>query len=1074
MSESPTRRGPLFYRNTHLLALSLVILMVAGLSALGSLPRLEDPRLRNRNPLILTTFPGASAERVEALVSEPIEEGLDEIDEIKRIETTSRVGVSVVALEFQDSVIDVDRVVAKVRDKLGEVELPEGTSEPTVDDQRGAAAFTRIVGLTWRSEGTPPLGLLGRLAEELADRLRAIPGTELVRVYGETEEEITVTIDPEEMAAMGLTGDQVSSRIAQADAKSPAGLYRGERSDLTLEVAGELDSLSRVAAIPIRDAEMGPIVRLGDIAEIQKRWTDPPREVALIQGDRGIMVAARVGDGYRADVWTVEADRVVEEFASTYATYEGGIQVREVFDQNRYTMARLTGLLSNLVTGAIVVMLVVLLTMGWRSSLLVGLALPLTMSSVLFGLALLGFPIHQMSIFGMIIALGLLIDNAIVVVDEVRSRLKQGQSPPEAVSQTIDHLKVPLGSSTLTTILAFMPIVLLNGNVGEFIGTISVSVILAVSASLFISLTMIAALAGRFGGPSADSRGPTWLRTGLTIPPLARGFERLVDAAVRHPIAAIIVVASVPATGFGLASTLDDQFFPGADRDQFHIRMWLSSHASIDRTVEVAQSVERVVRDHEEVEEVYWLVGGSIPSVYYNMLMNQDDQPAYAQAVIRADSAEAVRRLIPELQRELDFAFPGARAVVLQLGQGPPIEAPVELRIYGSSLDRLRELGDRVRRVMATLPEFTHSLASIQGGEPKLWVDADEDQVRLAGLTLDDVARQLRDDLEGRTGGSILEQVEDLPVRVRFGDARRADMDRIASTNLSAPATDDWIPLTALGELDLRPQLGGITRDDGVRCNYLRAYLVAGTLPPEATQHLMEALEADGFELPPGYRMAIGGDAEESSEAIANLATYVPVLAVLMVATVVLSFRSFLLAGLLGGVAFMSIGLGMLALWFSGFPLGFNPIIGTAGLIGVAINDSIVVLAALRANPRAAAGDVSAIVEETLGCTRHVLSTTFTTVGGFLPLILSGGAFWPPLAVVIAGGVLGATFVALIFIPAGYKLLARWVEPSADDDADEPESDLSLEDDSAGLGFDQRSDSDQDPFELHVTRYATH
>ena len=940
-------------QNRHLLILSIAVILVGGLSALSGLPRIEDPRIKNRYPVIITRLPGATAERVEALVTDPIEDALREVPEVKLVESVSRSGVSVISVEFHDHIQETATAFAKVRDKIGEIEssLPVEATKPIVDDQRGAEAYTLIVGLTWTPDNPEMIGVLNRVADELADRLRNVGGTELVRTFGTPQEEITVTIDPDELAALGLTASDVALRIAAADAKVPSGTLRGDQSDLVLEVAGKLESVERIAAVPLREGAAGDLLRLGDLAEVRKSRQDPPREKALIDGKRGVFVAARMRPDLRVDQWAASAGAALDDFEAEFAHEAGGVSVTTVFDQSLYTSKRLGDLGSNLAAGAGVIMLVILLMMGWRASLVVSLALPLASSATLFGLALFGVPMHQMSMFGMIIALGLLIDNAIVVVDEVRSRLNDGMQSRLAVADAVAHLRVPLISSTLTTVLAFMPILLLNGAIGEFIGSISLSVILALVSSLAISLSIIAALAGLIGrDDERRSRTPRWLRSGVTIPALGRGYSATLRHLFERPVLAIAATCVLPFLGFALAGQLGNQFFPYSDRDQFQVKIWLPDSASLDNTESQARRADALIRDFPGVDRVHWLIGGSVPSVYYNMIMDQDANTGFAQAVVQASSGHIVKQLVPKLQEALDQNLPGTRVAALPFGQGPPVDAPVQVRVLGPDPSRLRKLGETLRAMLHEIPEVLHSESTLDGGTPKLWVDANEDEARLAGLSLVDIAAQLQGNLEGSLGGSVLEQNEELPVRIRYPDHQRADFNRLATSRLVTAETADWIPLPALGKLQLRPELSSLARRDGLHCNTIKAYIHASALPPEVNQAFLDRIDASNLDLPPGYRLEVGGDAEEQASSIAQLVTYVPVLAILMVATLVLSFRSFVLAGLIGVVALLTIGMGLLSVWISGYPFGFNPIIGTAGLIGVALNDSIVVLAAIRAN----------------------------------------------------------------------------------------------------------------------------
>jgi multidrug efflux pump subunit AcrB len=336
--------------------------------------------------------------------------------------------------------------------------------------------------------------------------------------------------------------------------------------------------------------------------------------------------------------------------------------------------------------------------------------------------------------------------------------------------------------------------------------------------------------------------------------------------------------------------------------------------------------------------------------------------------VVRATGPASAKALVDSLHWELGERFPQAQIVVQTFGQGPPGSAPVAFSIYGEDPVRLREYGERLRRIMHALPEITHTRASIEGGEPKLWLRADEHQAQVAGLSLGAIASQFQASLEGATGGTVLEDLEVLPVRVRYGETERGSLDRIASLRLLAPARPgQWIPAEALGEVELRPELAGITRRNGERVNTVEGFIREGVLPIEVAAEVRRRVDAEGLGLAPGYRLEVAGNSAEQQDAVGKLLTYVPVLAVLMIAALVLAFRSATVAAIIGAVAVLSVGLGMLSLGLAGFPIGFNPIIGRAGLIGVAINGSIVVLAAIRSNPRARRAEPDAIVTEVMG-----------------------------------------------------------------------------------------------------------
>ncbi len=1014
--------------NRHLLVLSVALLLAAGLAAWSSLPRIEDPRITTRNATLITSLPGASAARVETLVTKKLEDALREVPEIKTIESTSRGGVSVISIEL-DSAVDArtnEQVFSKVRDKLAAAErlLPPEAGKPVLDDKRGAVAYSLIAAVTWEGTGEPRLGILNRVADELADRLRNIQGTEQALVFGGTEEEIQVELDAGELAALGLTVADVAERLSAADAKLPAGTLRTAGHRIGLGVTGELDAAARVASVPLAAGPRG-VVSVGDVARVTRRWREPPAQAAFADGKRAVLVGVRTEEAVHLDDWSARARDQVAGFAEGVGD---GVQLRVVFDQSRYTDARLRGLGGNLAAGAVVVMFVVFVAMGWRPALIVGAALPLSAAITLFGLDLAGQQIHQMSIFGMIIAIGLLIDNAIVMTEEVRKRLLEGDTPAVAARAAVSYLAAPLSASTFTTVLGFMPIFLLPGNVGDFVRPIAVSVILALIASFAIAMTLIPVLAALLLRPIATGR---WWTDGWSSPRLAVAYRRTLAMAVRRPLVTTAACLVLPIAGFVAAGSLGNQFFPTSDRDQFEVQVWLAPDAPLERTADTVLAMEDVIRGAGDVRGVSWVVGASSPPVYYNQLRDQDDNPAHARATVLAADYEEAKKLVSVLQDRLSDRFPEARVVVRAFGQGPPIAAPISLRLVGPDTDRLRIYGEEVRRIMHRLPEITHTAASIQGGEPKLWLDADEEEARLAGLTLGGIAGQFQNALEGAVGGRVLEDLEDLPVRVRYATMERGDTARLATLRLVSPAAPDgWVPAQALGELKLRPETASITRRNGERVNRVEGWIRPDALPIDVTRELQQHMADEGFRLAPGYRLELAGDSAEQREAVGLLLAYAPLLACLMLASLVSSFRSFRIAGIIGVVAILSVGLGMLSLWAGGYPLGFNPILGTAGLVGVAINASIVILAAIRADPDAHNGDPAAIVRETLGATRHIVSTTLTTVAGFLPLLFfSGGDFWPPLAVVIAGGVGLSITLGLMLTPAAYRLILPQREP---------------------------------------------
>ena len=1024
-----------FYRNRQLLFLTLTLIVVWGASAFLTLPRLEDPEIVQRNSTVTTVFPGASAERVESLVTDKIEEEFSDIEEIDNIKSTSSPNISVVNIELKDTVADVLPVWARVRSQLEDVtpELPAGAQDPVYEDA-DVSANALIVGLTWDLESPVNAALLQRVAEGLEDDLQAIPGTDKVELFGITDEEIQVNVDQVVAARLGLTAEAIAQQIRASDAKVSAGTLRGNADELLLEVDSNLESLERIRQIPIRVGNTGQVSLLGDVATIAKAVREPAEELALIGGKPTIVLSAQVESSFRVDSWAQNANVVLADFE---ATLSDGLSLTTVLDQRQYVQQRLNGVIGNLLLSSALVIVVSLFMLGWRSAVIVGMALPLATLMVFGAMKVLDIPLHQMSVTGLIIALGLLIDNAIVVVDEVQIRLRAGMHPSAAVSETVKHLVVPLMASTLTTVLAFVPIATSPGGTGEFIGTIGSTVILALISSLVLSLTVIVAMIGLIyrrwpsstGTPaeplSDSSASAHWWEGGFSNRTLSTAYANSLILTFRRPVIGIGVALILPAIGFVQFAGLPQQFFPPTNRDQFQIEFEMPAQTAMALTRSQVLQARALLREHPAVEDVHWFVGESAPSFFYNVVASRENAPDYAQGIVQLSSADNLRETIATLQQQLDIAFPQAQALVRQLEQGPPFPAPIELRLYGTEMSRLRTLGDRLRGELAQIPDVIHTRAEMSEVQPKLALQVSEVAARRTGLDNGAIAAQLSATLDGAVGGSLLEDTEDIPVRVRVGESVRGDLSAIASTDLLAASSANPVPLSAVAEVSLVPDIATIAHYDGQRINTVQAFLTAGALPSTVLAKFQQQLEQDSFELPAGYRIEYGGEADARGSAVGNLLASVGVLAILMVATLVLSFNSFAIAALLGVVAICAVGLAAMALWLFNSIFGFTAILGTLGLIGLAINDSIVVLAALREDPLAKVGDVKATVEVVLKATRHVAATTVTTIVGFVPLMLDSTGFWPPLAISIAGGLGGATLLALYFIPAAYILIFR-------------------------------------------------
>ena len=1018
----------LTFRQPRLVALIILVLVSAGLSSFLSLGRQEDPTITNLFATVTTQFPGADPERVEALVTAEIEEELRAIAEIDTVSSVSRSGVSVVSIELLETLDEatIEQVWSEARDAVEDARrnFPAGVLTPDFDAE-GISAYSAVIAIT-SSEPGMPLTLLSRHAEALGDRLRAIPDTRAIDYFGTPDEEVLVSVDPIKAASLGLTAAEISGRIAEADGKVQAGRLQGD-VDLTISVTGEIETLDRLRQVVLRESPSGCTVTLGDIAVIDRGPRAPASEYAIANGKSAILIGVLAQDGVQIDRWM---GFVHEELAAGAELVPLGIEETLLFDQSTYTLDRLADVGTNMAVGVGLVVAVLFVTLGLRAAAIVALVLPVVSLATLATMNFIGLPIHQMSVTGLIVALGLLVDAAIVMTDEVRRRLGEGMARIDAVRDAVRRLATPLLASTVTTALAFTPMILLPGPAGDFVGAIAIAVVLMLVWSLFVALTVTPAIAG-WVLPTAQKSG--LLSSGISIPVLGRLFEASLRLAVTNPLRAIAVALILPVLGFAAFPTLTAQFFPGVERNQFYVEVDLPPGASLSETAQTVADMDDIIRSDAETRSVYWTVGRSGPAFYYNIVGNRSQEPGFAQAMVTTETDAAAARLVASLQAEFDAAFPDAQVIVRGLVQGPPVDAPVEITIKGQDIAILRQLGDDVRAIMADLDLVTQARAGVNGGAPQVRFEIDEVKTRLLGLDVTDVASQLDTALVGITGGSLVEGTEQLPVRVRMGERLRTDLQAIADMPIllpNAPAVSATgafpaVPLSELATLVMEPSESVITRTDGIRENTVQAFIVPDVLPEEALQQVLQALDDRGFELPAGYTLALGGDSDARSNTVGNLMASVGLIVTLTIATIALTFNSFRLTAVALVVCVLSAGLSMLSLAIMQYPFGIQAIIGVIGSIGVSINAAIIILTGLQQDPEASAGDPDAMARVVTGSSRHIVSTTITTFGGFLPLILEGGAFWPPFAVAIGGGVLLSTVVSFYFTPPVFALIRR-------------------------------------------------
>jgi multidrug efflux pump subunit AcrB len=1019
------------FRHSRYFALLLLCVVAVGITSFSSIARQEDPTITNLRATITTPYPGATPDRVEALVTRPLEDELRKISEIDELKTVSNTGISFVNVKLLETLSDevLERAWSEVRDAMDDAagQFPPGVGEPDFDNDR-MSSFTAIVALSSDSDHDAPLSLLYRLAQDFADRARNLAGTKFVELFGEPREEIRVEIDEAALAARGLSLEQVAGALHAADVKIASGRASGAGTDMLIELTGDFDSMERIRGVIVNTSPSGSATLISDLGRVYKTAVSPPPAMALAQGRPAILVGAVMEDGRQVDVWSDSFSALLQEYRREAPA---GLKLELTYDQSTYTETRLLEVGQNLAMGVALVILVLLFTLGWRAALVVAIILPLCGIISITVMERAGMALHQMSITGLIVALGLLVDGSIVMTDEVRKRLVQGHSAFEAIGGAVSRLRIPLIASAVTTVLAFLPMAIVPGPAGDFLGSIATAVIIMLIASTVLALVITPVLAAWLL-PKARAENSRWYTGGIDSGRMGGWLANAMDWSLRHPLPAIALALSLPLAGFLSFPTLTAQFFPGTDRDQLYVQVKLADGRSIYDTAQVVQKMDDKLRADPLVRRVDWSIGESAPAFYYNMYRSRENIPSWAEALVLTRDAKQTDDLIRRLQVEFDREFPGARTLVRGIDQGPPVTAPLEIEIFGPNLAVLQQLGEQFRQRIARVPAVTHTTADLSGGAPKLVFHLEEEKLRLAQLQLTDAAIALNDSLRGRVGGEVLEGTERLPVRVRLREAdwgtseRIADM-RIPVTGRGADPTGmiAGVPLNAVGAPRLEPAQSPISRLDGERVNTIQGYLVRGVLPQEALELLQNDLAENPVPLPPGYRYRFGGDTDERASVVANIMAPMGLILSALIATIVLTFNSWRLSAVSILVCVCSLGLSLLSLAVFRYPFGIQAMIGVIGSIGVSINAAIIIMTALQAHRGAMQGGLFAVRSVVMDSSRHIVSTTATTFGGFLPLILEGSQFWPPFAMAIAGGVLLSTIISFFLVPPMFVVVNR-------------------------------------------------
>ncbi|MEL6705273.1 MAG: efflux RND transporter permease subunit [Bacteroidota bacterium] len=1027
---------------------TLVVVLLAtllGAQSFLSMPRSEDPQFDIATSRVIAVFPGANPEDVESLVVDPLEAALYELDDLKKLETTIQDGLAVVVAEFE-AYADADETHDEVTQAVAQVRptLPDGVAAVNIIQTSPTDATIFQVALT--SE-TASYRSLKREAERLEDAFEQVAGVQRATVWAIPDPEVRVSLDLEAMRARGVTLGEVMQAVQGQAQNLPGGTVDAGTKRFTIQTSGDYASLDEIAQTVVRAAD-GQALYLRDLADVGIAYADDTHR-ARLNGMRAAFVT--IVQRESTNIFDVR-EGIDEVLAAVTPTLPDDIGLAVAFDQSESVDRRVGGFFGNLLQGVLLVGIVVLLALGFRASLIVMLAIPSSILIAINWLDLADYGLQQISIVGLVIALGLLVDNAIVVTENVARYLREGHSRFRAAVAGTREVALPIVAATATSVLAFVPMISIQSGTGDFIRSMPLTVVFALGASLVLSLTLTPMLASRLlKGRGSREEGvgsdvlpaePNESRpTPYAPPPPAKRppLQRLLDAlsdrayvgtlnwALRRP-RTVVAIAVLALLGAGaLFPLIGVSLFPKAGKPQFLVSIETPEGSNLDYTDRATQTVEGVLRERPEVKTVAANVGRDNPRVYYNVIPRRE-RANVAQVLVETYDPNQVEPLVAGLRSQF-AAMAGVDVDFEVFENGPPVEAPIAVKVLGPDLATLDRLASEVEAILDGTEGTENVTNPLAQPKTDLAVRIDRNKAGLLGVPIAEVDRTVLAAMNGLPLGTFRDREgEDYDIVVRLpltgpdGQPRRpalGDFDRIAVASMHGGA----VPLRQVATLEFEPVPTRIDHVDLARAVTITSDVdvTGGYNEIAVTQDVVQ--QVDALALPPGYRVVYGGKLEAQQESFSSLGAALLVALLGILAVLVLQFRSFRQPLIIIVAIPLAVIGAFPALLITGYTFSFMAFIGFTSLIGIVVNNSIILVDyanQLRTQGRTV---TEAIAEA--GQTRFtpILLTTLTTIGGLLPLTLTNSDLWSPLGWVIIGGLTVSTLLTLVVVPALFRLL---------------------------------------------------
>lgn len=999
-------------KNYQFTLIMFLMAVALGVTTLFTMPRSEDPEIEAPQYAIVVVYPGTSPKDMEELVVDPVEEKINELEDMKRIKTTISDGLAVFRVEYKYE-SDPDEKYQELVREINAIrpELPRDIF--SIEVQKFQPSDVNIVQIALVSENASRAKLKLH-AEALKDELEKIPALKNVEVQGLPEQVVKIELRLEKIAQMHIPLDAIIGTLQSEMANIPGGSVVAGSKSFSVKTSGNYTDLNQIKNTIVYAAN-GKNILLRDVADTYITF-DETKHITRLNGHRCVFVVAAQKPGLNITQTQTIYKPVLESFDKKLPS---NIDMVHHFDQADNVNGRLAGLGKDFII-AILLVSITLLPLGFRAATIVMISIPLSLAIGLVLLNLFGISLNQLSIVGLVVALGLLVDDSIVVVENIERWMREGHSRLEATLKATKQIGLAVVGCTVTLIIAFMPLVFLPEGAGDFIRGLPLAVIMAVLASMLVSLTVIPFLSSRLLKKEAGEHSNVFM-TGLQK--LIHGsYSKLLDKALKHPVITMIAAGVIFFGSLQLFPVIGFALFPASEKPQFIINTITPLQTNLETTDSVAQYVEQVVAEVPEVEYFATNVGKGNPRIYYNVIQ-ENERTDFAQTFVQLKKDVSPERKLEVINslREKFQHFAGAKIEVKNFEQGPPVVAPVEVRLFGDNLDSLRAYATRVENILKETEGTMYVNNPVSNLKSDIRVVINHDKARMTGINTVDIDRTVRLAVAGLNLGTFSDaDGEDYDIYITTPRGDRATLQSFENVFINNRQGAS-VPLQQVASLQLETSPLSIDHYNKTRMVSVSSFVEKGYLNDQVITDVVAKLEK--LKLPDGYSFMMGGEVEASNESFGGLGMIIIVTVFMFIAVLVLMFKTFKSMLIVLSVIPLGIVGAVIALLITGNPLSFVAIIGLIALAGVEVKNSIL-LVDFTNQLREQGKSVDEAIREA-GEVRFlpIVLTSLTAIGGLIPIAISTNPLISPLAIVLIGGLISSTLLSRIVTPIVYKLI---------------------------------------------------